>query len=138
MGKSVRMKIHKGMKEVCDKLKFCISTANTEGERWEKANLEHPEQPKEVNVHGEQEEKLEQSKKDDVQGEQKSDKKLEDAADDQENAAKNGGALVIHASEEKASDDEPLIKKLKVLIPTPTPLRTIFPEPTQISNSSQR
>ncbi|GKC17158.1 hypothetical protein Tco_1013940 [Tanacetum coccineum] len=47
---------------------------------------------------------------------------------------------IIHASEEKASeekasdkettDDEPLTKRLKVLILTPIPLISIFPEPT--------
>ncbi|GJY83329.1 hypothetical protein Tco_0496705, partial [Tanacetum coccineum] len=45
------------------------------------------------------------------------------------------GTLVIHTSEEKVpkektSDDEPPTKRLKVLIPTPTPLRSIFLEPT--------
>ncbi|GKB66092.1 hypothetical protein Tco_0927504 [Tanacetum coccineum] len=49
--------------------------------------------------------------------------------------------MVIHASEEKASDketadDEPPTKRLKVLIPTPTPLRSIHPGP--ITNPTPR
>ncbi|GJX43037.1 hypothetical protein Tco_0259713 [Tanacetum coccineum] len=80
-----------------------LSKANVEGEKWEKNN---PETPK------------------DTESENKND------------------ALVIHASEEnvskekasdkEATDDEPPMKKLKFLIPTPTPLRSIFPEPTPI------
>ncbi|GKG36072.1 hypothetical protein Tco_0443750, partial [Tanacetum coccineum] len=46
--------------------------------------------------------------------------------------------MVIHASEEKASDkettdDEPPTKRLKVLIPTLTPLRSILPKPPKVS-----
>ncbi|GJV30909.1 hypothetical protein Tco_1391309 [Tanacetum coccineum] len=98
MGKSVRMKVRKGMKEVRDKLKFCISTVDTNSQHIRDLQvqikdmvslLELAEVFKKANAEG-REEKLEQSKKDDVQGEQKSDKKLDDAADDQENAAKNG------------------------------------------------
>ncbi|GJZ75234.1 zinc finger, CCHC-type containing protein, partial [Tanacetum coccineum] len=79
---------------------------NAEREKWEKEN--HKKQ-KEVNVLGEQQEKPKQSKKDDVQGEQQSDSKPEDAAENQESAAKKintYGTLVIHASGENASDNE--------------------------------
>ncbi|GKC90540.1 hypothetical protein Tco_1151189 [Tanacetum coccineum] len=75
-----------------------------EGEKSEKENQE---QPKEVNVEGEQQDKLEQSKDDDTA----------------EKVSSLKGTLVVHTlevkgSEEKTSDDEPSAKR-----PDPTPPR---------------
>ncbi|GKA14435.1 hypothetical protein Tco_0694081 [Tanacetum coccineum] len=92
--------------------------ANAEGEKWEQNN---PESPKEAEG---------QPKENIVEGEQLSDKTPEDPIAEQ-------GTLVIYDSEVKASkkktsletDDEPPKKKLKFLIPTPTPLSSILPNP---------
>ncbi|GKC20814.1 hypothetical protein Tco_1022964, partial [Tanacetum coccineum] len=79
--------------------------ANAEGEKWEKNNPESPKNDTELKS---------------TDGEQ------------QENIAKKintDSALVIHASKERTSDDEPPQKRLKVKIPTPPPLRSIHPDP---------
>ncbi|GKC56088.1 hypothetical protein Tco_1083686 [Tanacetum coccineum] len=140
MGKSIRMKVQKGMKEVYDKLQFytlIVDTnsqhikdlkglildivflleageifikANAEGEKWEKNN---PEQP---------------TKEDDVQNPDptQGEKHIEDA-----NMANSLKEITSeeNTSEQKVSDEEPPTKKLKFLIPTST-------VPSQISLSS--
>nr|GEZ85437.1 hypothetical protein [Tanacetum cinerariifolium] len=71
-------------------------------------------------------------------GEQESNKTPEDETAEQLST----GTMVIHTSEvkgseekvskEKTSDNEPPTKRLKVLIPIPTPLRSILPDPPSI------
>ncbi|GJY57531.1 hypothetical protein Tco_0456646 [Tanacetum coccineum] len=149
MRKSIRLKVRKGMKEVRDKLSFCASTvdtnsqhvqdihimfkdmvslleaaevfkkANDEGEKWEKNNPESP-------------------------GEQPSTQVVPNTR--QAPPVNEEKALVLHTSEEKSSeedtsgkketDDETPAKKLKFLIPSssipsPTPLKSIMPEPPE-------
>ncbi|GKB60528.1 hypothetical protein Tco_0916714 [Tanacetum coccineum] len=159
LDKSISLKVQKWMKEVRDKLSFCTSTvesnsqhvqdlmlmfkdmfsllevaevfkkANAEGEKWEKNNPEasHHDQSK-----GEQDLGAAIA-----QGEQSSTQVILNA--EQAPPINKEKALVLHTSEEKSSgekdtDDEPLIKKLKLVIPTslaissPTPLNSIMPE----------
>ncbi|GJX07983.1 hypothetical protein Tco_0195915 [Tanacetum coccineum] len=102
-----------------------LKQTNAEGEKCEKKN---PEKLEEVNP--------EQAEEANVQGEQQSENKAENANENQESAAEKvntEGTMIIHALEEKTSDDEPPTKRLKVLIPTPTPLRTILLELPRVS-----
>ncbi|GJZ11054.1 hypothetical protein Tco_0545813 [Tanacetum coccineum] len=132
IGKKVKAKVRTGMSKVTERLDTLLNSTednsvnisklkrqmtelvsllqlakvlkqNTaEGEKSEKENQE---QPKEVNVEGEQQDKLEQSKDDDTA----------------EKVSNLKGTLVVHTSEvkgseEKTSDDEPSAKRLD---PTP-------------------
>ncbi|GJU69136.1 hypothetical protein Tco_1255395 [Tanacetum coccineum] len=69
-------------------------------------------------------------------------KKQQDNTADQTSTKELNGAMVIHSSELKGSeektadksvsddeDDEPIAKRLKVLIPTPKPLQSFIPDP---------
>nr|GFC05912.1 hypothetical protein [Tanacetum cinerariifolium] len=142
MSKSIRLKVRKGMKKVQDKLSFCTSTvasnskhvqdlrsmfkdmvsflesveviqkANAEGEKWEKNSLESPVEEKDAQY------------PDQTKGEQDS-----------------GATTVAISSEGKnETDDEPPSKKVKFLIPSssipsPTPLKSIMPEPPKYTEA---
>ncbi|GJR18032.1 hypothetical protein Tco_0966559 [Tanacetum coccineum] len=119
-----------------------LKKANAEGEKWEKNNpktptKENPDQPQ-----GKQKSGVDTMAND--QGEQPPAQDLMNV--EQAPPVSEESALVLHALVEKSSeentsekirsDDEPPVKKLKFLIPTPlipspTPLNSIMPEPTQ-------
>ncbi|GJR34715.1 retrovirus-related pol polyprotein from transposon TNT 1-94 [Tanacetum coccineum] len=114
IGKKVNIKVHKGMQNVTERLDSLLDSTKDNS-----ANV------------------FELKK---AQGEQLSN----DAVNTQGNQLANttpeeeaAGTLAICTLEEITSDkdttdDEPLMKKLKVQIPTPTPLRSIFPDSTTV------
>ncbi|GKE25736.1 hypothetical protein Tco_1441120 [Tanacetum coccineum] len=122
-------------------LKAFFKKANVEGEKWEKNNPESPAQEEKAQnpdpAQGEQQ--LEDAHMANIQGEQST--AQETPTIEQAPPVNEENALVLHALvkkslEKNVSEDEPLAKKLKFLIPTslilsPTPLKSIMPEPTQ-------
>ncbi|GKC23603.1 hypothetical protein Tco_1025753 [Tanacetum coccineum] len=110
--KSIRLKdlqiMFKDMVSLLEAAKV-FKKANAEGEKWEKNN---PESPAEEN---------DAQHPDQTKGEQDS-----------------GATIVAISSEEdtkKETNDEPPAKKLKFLIPSPTPLKYIMPEPPKVTEA---
>ncbi|GJR78778.1 hypothetical protein Tco_0149563 [Tanacetum coccineum] len=131
MGMSVKNKVFKGMK------------ANAKGEKWEKNNLESPNKEKDT-------QNPDQTKGATFKGHHYgycsggATTTLNSINIEHAPPVNEENALVLHASVEKSSEedtlekkvtnDEPLIKKLKLLIltssiPSLTPLKSIMPEP---------
>ncbi|GKF58261.1 hypothetical protein Tco_0171798, partial [Tanacetum coccineum] len=115
--------------------------ANAEGEKWEKNNPESPAEEKDAQ-HPDQTKGEQDSGATTVaivQGEQPSAQVVPNAG--QVPPVNEEKALVLHTSEENSSeedtsgkkekDDEPPAKKLKFLIPSLTPMKTLMPKPPQ-------
>ncbi|GJX34611.1 hypothetical protein Tco_0246168 [Tanacetum coccineum] len=126
-----------------DQLESSITKkANAEGEKWEKNNPETPTEENPDQPQGEQQSGVYTMAN--AQGDQPRAQELMNV--EQAPHVNEESVLVLHASVKKSleentsekivSDDEPPVKKLKFLIPTPlipspTPLNSIMPEPTQ-------
>ncbi|GJZ42638.1 hypothetical protein Tco_0589893 [Tanacetum coccineum] len=138
VGKKVNAKVQTGMNRLKNMVSLLKSAKVLKKTKLGGRRKENPEQSQGVDAQREQGNKNPDQTDVNVQGEQQSDDKPKDTNKNQENVAENDntdGALVIHTSEEnmseeKTSDDEPPTKIPKVLIPTPTPLRSIHPDPT--------
>ncbi|GKD72704.1 hypothetical protein Tco_1330986, partial [Tanacetum coccineum] len=122
--KSIRLKVRKGMKEVQDKLSFCTSTVDTNSQHVQDLwimfkGMDQPSAQVVPNT-------------------------------GQAPPVNEEKALVLHTSEEKSSEEdtsgkketnnEPPAKKLKFLIPSssipsPTPLKSIMPEPPKFTEA---
>ncbi|GJY16478.1 hypothetical protein Tco_0386900 [Tanacetum coccineum] len=149
MRKSIRQKVRKGMKEVRNKLSFCTSIMDSNSQH-EKNNPESPVEEKDAQ-HTDQTKREQDSGATTVaivQGEQPSAQVVPIAG--QAPSVNEEKALVIHTLEEKSleedtsgkkeSDNEPPDKKLKFLIPSsliqsPTPLKSIMPEPPKVTEA---
>ncbi|GJU40842.1 retrovirus-related pol polyprotein from transposon TNT 1-94 [Tanacetum coccineum] len=138
MRKSIRLRVHTGIKEVHDKLSVCTSSVATNSQHVQDLRLMF---------------KYMVSLLESAEGEQHSgDTSLAISQGEQSSAHQSPSvneekALVLHTSMEKGSEkkttnDEPPIKKLKFLIQTtlissPTPLKSIMPDPPKMTNATK-
>nr|GEV21829.1 putative reverse transcriptase domain-containing protein [Tanacetum cinerariifolium] len=143
MGVSVKNKVRKGMKDMVSLLKIAkiFEKANVEGEKWEKNNLESLFEEK--YAQNPDQTKGEQHLRDTIMAIARREQPPAQVVSNIKQAPpiNEENSLVLYASMEKSSkedtsnkkvtNDEPPVKKLKFLILSPTPLKSIMPEPLQ-------
>ncbi|GJV96403.1 retrovirus-related pol polyprotein from transposon TNT 1-94 [Tanacetum coccineum] len=132
-------KVQKGMKEVRDKLSFCTSTMDINSQHIQDLQIMFKDMVSLLKAaEGEQDSGA--TTVDIVQGDQPSAQVVPNAG--QVPPVNEEKALVLHTSEEdtlgkKEKDDEPPAKKLKFLIPSSTPLKTLMPKPPQYTEAAK-
>ncbi|GKB49623.1 hypothetical protein Tco_0900376 [Tanacetum coccineum] len=147
ISKKVKAKVRTGMSKVTERLDILLNSTKENSDNISEIKqqmtglaflLQSAKVLKKTNAEGEKCENSEGTNAQEEQGNEKPEPvQGEQQSNNQESVAEKVNiniALIIHALEEKGSeektlDEKPLAKRLKVLIPTPKPLRSIFTEP---------